>query len=144
MLSVNMNQDVEKYQESVAAGLNAQQTIAALLALAAGTCVICILYFCFGLPLVIDIYVAIPVCVPIILPALGRQYGLSVTERIKQSNKKKQVLLFYSMREHTNMKKTGRNHLEKGGEKTDGKKQNKQNTAKNKTIRPFFKSKKSK
>ncbi len=61
MLSVNMNQDVEKYQESVAAGLNAQQTIAAILALAVSTCVICILYFGFDLPLVIDVYIAIPV-----------------------------------------------------------------------------------
>ena len=94
MLSVNMNQDVEKYQESVAAGLNAQQTIAAILALAVSTCVICILYFGFDLPLVIDVYIAIPVCIPIILPALGRQYGLSVTDRIKQVIREKGLYCF--------------------------------------------------
>ena len=141
MLSVNMNQDVEKYQESVAAGLNAQQTIAAILALAVSTCVICILYFGFDLPLVIDVYIAIPVCIPIILPALGRQYGLSVTDRIKQSNKRKRVILFYSWKEET-IKKRNEKTTEKKRRGTDDKKQDKKDEKNNKTVRSIFKSKK--
>ena len=141
MLSVNMNQDVEKYQESVAAGLNAQQTIAAILALAVSTCVICILYFGFDLPLVIDVYIAIPVCIPIILPALGRQYGLSVTDRIKQSNKRKRVILFYSWKEET-IKKRNEKTPEKKRRGTDDKKQDKKDEKNNKTVRSIFKSKK--
>lgn len=141
MLSVNMNQDVEKYQEFVAAGLNAQQTIAAILALAVSTCVICILYFGFDLPLVIDVYIAIPVCIPIILPALGRQYGLSVTDRIKQSNKRKRVILFYSWKEET-IKKRNEKTPEKKRRETDDKKQDKKDEKNNKTVRSIFKSKK--
>ena len=135
MLSVNMNQDVEKYQESVAAGLNAQQTIAAILALAVSTCVICILYFGFDLPIVMD------VCIPIILPALGRQYGLSVTDRIKQSNKRKRVILFYSWKEET-IKKRNEKTPEKKRRETDDKKQDKKDEKNNKTVRSIFKSKK--
>lgn len=142
MLSVNMNQDVEKYQESVAAGLNAKQTIAALLALIVGTCIICILYFAFELPLVIDIYIAIPVCIPIILPALGRQYGLSVMERIRQSNKRKRVILFCAAYEKAIMKKTNQKKSGKKKEITYDKKQSKKE--KNKKGRPFFKGKKQK
>ena len=93
MLSVNMNQDVEKYQESVAAGLNAQQTIAAILALAVSTCVICILYFGFDLPLVIDVYIAIPVCIPIILPALGSSM-ISVTDGLNRVIREKGLYCF--------------------------------------------------
>ena len=141
MLSVNMNQDVEKYQESVAAGLNAQQTIAAILALAVSTCVICILYFGFDLPLVIDVYIAIPVCIPIILPALGRQYGLSVTDRIKQSNKRTRVILFYSWKEET-IKKRNEKTPEKKRRETDDKKQDNKDEKNNKTVRSIFKSKK--
>lgn len=142
MLSVNMNQDVEKYQESVAAGLNAKQTIAVILALIVGTAVICLLYYGFGIPLVIDIYITIPVCIPIILPALGRQYGLSVTERIRQSNKKKRVVLFCAAKERTNFKKNKQKKSVKKKEKAYGKKQSEKE--KNKTERSFFKSKKQK
>lgn len=94
MLSININQDVEQYQEAVVFGLNAKQTIAALLTLAAGVGITCLLYFGAGLPMEISIYACIPICVPIMLPALGKQYGLTVMERVKQSNKRKKVLVY--------------------------------------------------
>lgn len=98
MLSININQDVEQYQEPVAAGMNAKQTIAAILSIAAAALVTCIVYFGFGIPLKAAIYIAIPVCVPIMLPALGKQYGLTVMERFQGSNKRKQVVAFATTR----------------------------------------------
>lgn len=98
MLSININQDVEQYQETVAAGMNAKQTIAAILSILAAALVVCIAYFGFGIPLKAAIYIAIPVCVPIMLPALGKQYGLTVMERFKGSNRRKHVVAFATTR----------------------------------------------
>lgn len=94
MLSINMNQDVEQYQESVAAGLNAKQTIAAILAMVVVAVVTCILSFGIGLSLNTAVFLAVPVSVPVILPAMGKQYGLTVMERFKGSNKRKQVIAY--------------------------------------------------
>lgn len=94
MLSVNINRDVEQYQESVFLGLGGKQAVSVLLGLAAGVGTACLLYFIIGLPMQISIYISLPVCVPIVLPALGKKYGLTVTERIRQSNKKKRVLVY--------------------------------------------------
>ncbi len=96
MLSINMNQDVEQYQEPVVAGFNARQTIYGLLALAAGSALVCILYFVCKVPLIGGIYAAMPLCAVIMLPALGKQYGLTVTERIRGSNRRGRVLLYGS------------------------------------------------
>lgn len=108
MLSVTINYDVEQYQESVIAGLNAKQTIAALLALAAGTGIVCLLNFGFGLPLDTSIYIAMPFCIPIVLPALGKQYGLSVWDRILHGchgGRKKLIYQSAEAQNHTLVKK---------------------------------------
>lgn len=99
MLSVNINQDVEQYQESVAFGLNARQTVAALLAILVGAGITCLLYFRFGISMQLSIYAALPFCIPIMLPVMGKQYGLTVTERIRQSNRKKRILTYSAMPE---------------------------------------------
>lgn len=136
MLSVNINQDVEKYQETIAFGLNAKQTIAALLALAAGVGITCLLYFGAGLPVEVSIYVSLPICVPIMLPALGKQYGLTLMERVKQSNKRKKVLV-YSM--ETLTYKRGSEEKESREEKRlkGGSKNRNGKEKKNKKKRPF-------
>ncbi len=119
MLSININQDVEQYQEPVAAGMNAKQTIAVILSIAAAALVTCIAYFGFGIPLKVAIYIAIPVCVPIMLPALGKQYGLTVMERFRGSNKRKQVVAFATTRtlliEDTSQKADDKNAKKKRG-----------------------------
>lgn len=97
MLSININRDVEQYQESVFFGLNGKQAGTVLLTLAAGVGITCLLYFGIGLSMQVSIYVSLPVCVPIMLPALGKQYGLTVTERIMQSNKRRRVLSYASV-----------------------------------------------
>lgn len=94
MLSVNINQDVEQYQESVAFGLNAKQTTAALMALIVGIGITCLLYFAMGFSMEVSIYASLPFCIPIMLPALGKKYGLTVTEQIRQSNKKKRMIAY--------------------------------------------------
>lgn len=93
-MSININRDVEQYQESVVFGLNAKQAVAALLALAVGTGMTCALYFAACLPIQVSIYLSLPFCIPILLPVLGTQYGLTVAERIRQSNKRKRVLSY--------------------------------------------------
>ncbi len=117
MLSVNINQDVEQYQETVLAGLNAKQAIAVLFALAAGTAVVCGLYFGFGVPVEIAVYVAIPVCTPFILSVFGSRYGLSTPERMIQANKRKQVLLYDAKRNMAGSAEKKAEHREKRSRK---------------------------
>lgn len=94
MLSVNINRDVEQYQESVAFGLNARQSIFALLTIIVGVAVTCLLHFLIGLPMEVSIYISLPICMPVMLPALGKNHGISVAEQLKQSNKHKKVLAY--------------------------------------------------
>lgn len=94
MLSVNINRDVEQYQESVAFGLNARQSIFALLTLIVGVSVTCLLHFIIELPMEASIYISLPFCMPVMLPALGKNHGISVAEQLKQSNKHKKVLAY--------------------------------------------------
>lgn len=123
MLSVNINQDVEQYQEAVVFGLNARQTAGALLAVLVGAGITCLLYFRFGLSMQISIYTALPFCIPVMLPVMGKQYGLTVPERIRQSNRKKQVLTYKALSE---VKKKGKfiQDRQASGEKGDRKKKN--------------------
>lgn len=94
MLSVTINRDVEQYQESVLFGLSAGQAAAVFSAIAAGLLMVALLYFGFGIPVEAGIYASLPVCIPLLLPAFGKKYGLSVTERIRESNKRKKVLFY--------------------------------------------------
>lgn len=96
MLPININRDVEQYQESVAFGLNGQQTIAALVTLAVGMGVTCLLYFKTGLPLEVSIYAAVPCCIMVMVPALKTKDGLSMLEQIKRNSKKGRVLFYHS------------------------------------------------
>lgn len=113
MLSVNINQNVEQYRETVAFGLDSKQTWAAIKAIAAGVALMCLLHFGIGLPIEVSIWLALPVCVPIMLPALQKKYGLTVTEQFKEANKRKRELIYASRMPverkemHKNEAKTG-------------------------------------
>lgn len=96
MLSVNINRDVEQYEETIAFGLNASQTIAAIISIIVCIVVTCLLHFILGLSMGISIYLSLSACLFIMLPTLGRRNGLTVIEQIKKTNQKKDVLLYDS------------------------------------------------
>lgn len=96
MLSVNINRDVEQYEETIAFGLNASQTIAAIISIIVCIVVTCLLHFILGISTGISIYLSLPACLFIMLPTLGRRNGLTVIEQIKKTNQKKDVLLYDS------------------------------------------------
>ena len=123
MLSVNINQNVEQYRETVAFGLDSKQTWAAIKAIAAGVALMCLLHFGIGLPIEVSIWLALPVCVPIMLPALQKKYGLTVTEQFKEANRRKSELVYASRMPverkeiHKNEAKTGWKCMGKQSEK---------------------------
>ncbi|MBP3488812.1 MAG: PrgI family protein [Roseburia sp.] len=94
MLSININQNVEQYREPVAFGLDAKQTLAAFFAIMCGVAITCLLHFVCGLPIEISIWLSLPVCVPIMLPVLGKKHGLTVVEQFRGSNKRTNVLAY--------------------------------------------------
>lgn len=94
MLSININQNVEQYREPVAFGLDAKQTLAAFFAIMCGVAITCLLHLACGLPIEISIWLSLPVCVPIMLPALGKKHGLTVVEQFRGSNKRRNVLAY--------------------------------------------------
>ena len=96
MLSVNINRDVEQYQESVVLGLNATQTIAGIITLVAGIGVTCLLHIGCGMAVEESAYISVPFCVLTILPVLKTKDGISMTERLKKSRQRKQILLYHT------------------------------------------------
>lgn len=88
MLSVNINRDVEQYQESVMAGMNAKQTIAILAALLIGAGAVCFGYFFLGIPIEMAVYLAVPFSAPIILSVFGKDGDITIWEKIRGAGKK--------------------------------------------------------
>ncbi|MGN0141695.1 MAG: PrgI family protein [Roseburia sp.] len=107
MLSININRDVEQYQESIAFGLNGKQFLAAVGTLIVGVSIVCILYFGAGLSMDISIYAAIPFCIPLMLPVLKNRDGVSMLEQMKMSGRKKRILLYRA--DKTDGKRSDRN-----------------------------------
>ncbi len=62
---IEINKDIEKYQESVAMGLTAKQLVYSILALGSGCLIVFLLYEKIGLTF--SCYVAVPVVAPIAL-----------------------------------------------------------------------------
>lgn len=131
MLSVNINRDIEQYQEPVAFGLNAKQSIAALLAVLTGIGITCLLYYVVGFSMEVSIYISLPFCVPIMLPALNKNHGLTVKEQICRSNRKKSVLAYSAVvSEEKNMKERHKDGRRKRGQKREDARKNKESSEK--------------
>lgn len=94
MLSININRDVEQYQETVFMGLNAGQTISALVTLLGGVGMICLCHYVAGISLQISIYLTTPFCIALFLPSLKTKEGLSMAELIRKSGRGKKKLLY--------------------------------------------------
>ncbi len=75
---IEINKDIEKYQESVAMGLTAKQLVYSILALGSGCLIVFLLYEKIGLTF--SCYVAVPVVAPIALCGFYSYNGMGFRE----------------------------------------------------------------
>ena len=96
-LIIEINKDIEKYQESVAMGLTAKQLIYSVLALGSGCLIVFLLYEKIGLTF--SCYVAVPIVAPIALCGFYSYNGMGFREvftRYMRSILKNKALVFKS------------------------------------------------
>ena len=94
---IEINKDIEKYQESVAIGLTAKQLIYSVLALGSGCLIVFLLYEKIGLTF--SCYVAVPIVAPIALCGFYSYNGMGFPEvftRYMRSIFRNKALVFKS------------------------------------------------
>ena len=94
---IEINKDIEKYQESVAMGLTAKQLVYSILALGSGCLIVFLLYEKIGLTF--SCYVAVPVVAPIALCGFYSYNGMGFREvfiRYMRSIFRNKALVFRS------------------------------------------------
>lgn len=96
-LIIEINKDIEKYQESVAMGLSAKQLVYSILALGSGRAIVFLLYEKIGLTF--SCYVAVPIVAPIALCGFYSYNGMGFREvfiRYMRSIFRNKALVFKS------------------------------------------------
>ena len=94
---IEINKDIEKYQESVAMGLSAKQLVYSVLALGSGCGIVFLLYEKIGLTF--SCYVAVPIVAPIALCGFYFYNGMGFREvftRYMKSIFRNKALVFQS------------------------------------------------
>lgn len=94
---IEINKDIEKYQESVAMGLSAKQLVYSILALGSGCIIVFLLYEKIGLTF--SCYVAVPIVAPIALCGFYSYNGMGFMEvftRYMRSIFRNKALVFKS------------------------------------------------
>mgnify|MGYP002510067145 CR=1 FL=1 len=94
---IEINKDIEKYQESVAMGLSAKQLVYSILALGSGCAIVFLLYEKIGLTF--SCYVAVPIVAPIALCGFYSYNGMGFREvftRYMKSIFRNKALVFKS------------------------------------------------
>ena len=94
---IEINKDIEKYQESVAMGLSAKQLVYSVLALGSGCGIVFLLYEKIGLTF--SCYVAVPIVAPIALCGFYSYNGMGFREvftRYMKSIFRNKALVFQS------------------------------------------------
>ena len=81
-MSVEINRDIDKFQESVVLGLTAKQLIASVLSVLVGGAIVLISYKKVGLT--VSAYIAIPVVAPIALSGFYSFNGMSFMQMMKK------------------------------------------------------------
>lgn len=81
-MSVEINRDIDKFQESVVLGLTAKQLIASVLSVLVGGAIVLISYKKVGLT--VSAYIAIPVIAPIALSGFYSFNGMSFMQMMKK------------------------------------------------------------
>lgn len=79
---IEINKDIEAYQESVVMGLTAKQLIFSIASIVAGGGLVLLLYSHVGLTM--SVYIAIPVVTPIALGGFYTYNGMNFYEYIKR------------------------------------------------------------
>lgn len=82
MLSVNINSDVEKYEESVIGTFNAQQSIYIIISFFVGVGAFCLFFLALDFGIVASCYLSIPFIIPVIIAGFGKKDGVSFYRRI--------------------------------------------------------------
>ena len=94
---IEINKDIEKYQESVAMGLSAKQLVYSILALGSGCIIVFLLYEKIGLTF--SCYVAVPIVAPVALCGFYSYNGMGFREvftRYMRSIFRNKALVFQS------------------------------------------------
>lgn len=86
---IEINKDIERYKESVLFGFTAKQLLFSVSSIAAGACIVILLYPYIGLTF--SVYVAVPVVAPI---ALGGFYTLNGMSFYEVTKRKINMLFF--------------------------------------------------
>lgn len=81
-MSVEINRDIDKFQESVVLGLTAKQLIASVLSVLVGGAIVLISYKKVGLT--VSAYIAIPVVAPIALSGFYSFNGMSFMQMMRK------------------------------------------------------------
>lgn len=118
MLTVHLCNDVEKYEESVFGGFNIKKMLYALAAILAGGATIAFFYFVVHVPIIVAVYLMIPVVIPIIMQGFygsGRGSWLSMLTLLL----KKRAPLVYQSTEAADMTSVAED--ENGKKKRSGK-----------------------
>lgn len=79
---IEINKDIERYQESVAMGLSAKQLIYSILSVVVGGALVLLLYRYVGLTLAA--YISIPIVAPIAMSGFYSYHGMSFNEVMKR------------------------------------------------------------
>lgn len=98
-MRIELSKEVEKYNETVFAGLNLNQTIFSLLALAAGTACYLIFNMLLKLPSMVCVYLVLPVVTPIGLCGFYQKNNMYLLQLIKHKaalKKMPKILLYKS------------------------------------------------
>ncbi len=99
MLSININKDVEQYQESVLAGFNASQFITIVLGVGVFGGAFALLHYGAHIPMMVCVYLSLVPAIPIILLGFGSKNGMSFFERLRRTLNRKKIPLFYEATE---------------------------------------------
>lgn len=84
MLQININSNIDDYKESVFAGLDAKQTLWAIAGFIAMIASIVIMTMLLNVPIIISVYIAMPIAIPFILTGFSIKDGMSFWQRMKQ------------------------------------------------------------
>ena len=94
-LTIELCNDIEKYEENVVGGFNIRKTLTIFIAVLIGAATMAFSYFVLHLPIIVSVYVMIPVLIPVVFKGFyGKQSSLLKT--FKQMYAKKKPLVYRS------------------------------------------------
>ena len=96
-VSIEVCKDVEQFQESVAAGMDARHTVFALAGIAAGSVAGFVSHLLFHMNYIITMYVVMFAAVPVIFIGFLDKDGMGILERIKKSRALKKGGTLYDL-----------------------------------------------